>query len=196
MEIALTHPTDESDPDVDLLSGVARGEEDALTALYVRHGRRLFAYACRLTGDAGRAEEVLQESLVAAWKGARGFRGEARVSTWLLGIVRRQALMATRRKALPTAELAAAEEAADDSLCPEDVAELGDRRRVLRAALIRLSPSHREALELVFYHGLSLAETAEIFGCPVGTVKSRLSYAKAQLRRALEESGLRAEDLI
>ena len=71
-----------------------------------------------------------------------------------------------------------------------------DRRQALAAGLGALSPEHREVLELVFYQGLSLAEVAEVTKRPVGTVKSRLSYAKAQLRAALGRGGHRREDLL
>lgn len=197
MEIALVESFEGvEDADVALVRRLAGGDERALEEIYARHGRRLYSYALRLTGSEGRAEEVVQDSLVAAWRSARSFRADSRVSTWLLGIVHHQALNATRRRALPTRPI-------DESLDPPDAAERIDdriagveRRRVIERALAELTPDHRAVLDLVFYEGLPLAEVAAVRGCPVGTVKSRLSYAKARLRRALERAGLGREDLL
>ena len=185
------------DPDTGLVKRMAAGDEAALQALYVTHGRRLFAYAFRLTQNRALAEEVLQDSLLAAWQGARGFRGDGRVLAWLLGIVHRQALNATRRKHLASTSLEGAEEVGVIPAVPaEDPATALDRARVLAGALRALSADHRAVLELVFYQGLALAEAAQVCSCPVGTIKSRLSYAKAHLRRTLEQAGIRAEDLL
>ncbi len=195
MEIALYRSAD-LDPDVALVKRMASGDEEALRSLYAATGRRLFAYALRLTGSEALAEEVLQDSLFAAWKGARSYRGEARVITWLLGIVHHQALNATRRKRLPLEGLDRAALVADRAMGPEAGAEAGERNRALQEAMAGLSPDHRAALELVFYQGLSLAETAKVCACPEGTVKSRLSYAKAHLKAALKQRGLQAEDVL
>ncbi|MHB1415530.1 MAG: RNA polymerase sigma factor [Chloroflexota bacterium] len=196
MENALIRSAILMNSDESLIRRMASGDEEALRSLYAAYGRRMFTYALRLTGNQAIAEEVLQDSLLAAWKGASGFRGEARLLTWLLGIVHRQALNATRRKRLPTAELIEAADAPDGDPGPERSAEAGERRRVMARAIGSLSTAHRTALELVFYQGLSLAEVAEVCACPVGTVKSRLNNPKAHLRKALDEAGLRAEDLL
>ena len=193
MEIALT--TTLLDTDMSLVRRMAAGDEEALRALYAAYGRRLFAYAIRLTGCPAVAEEVLQDSLLAAWKGARGFRGQARAVTWLLGIVHHQALNATRRKHWPGVGLEEALDVADHRSTPDARAEAAERRQVLATAMDALSTDHRCVLELVFYQGLSLAEAAAVCRCPLGTVKSRLSYAKAHLRRALAQAGVREEDL-
>ena len=196
METALTDATRWIDEDLATVQGMARGDETALRALYARHGRQLLAHAFRLVGSREIAEDVVQESLLAAWRAAGSFRGDARVSTWLLGIVHRQALNAIRRKKLPVVELIEAEELPDDAPSPDVSAVLTDRQRAVRAGLAGLSRDNRATVELVFYHGLSLAEVAQVSGCPVGTVKSRLNHAKAQLRAQLDRAGLRAEDLL
>ncbi|MHB1133103.1 MAG: RNA polymerase sigma factor [Chloroflexota bacterium] len=195
MENVLAQPLGLVEPDALLVRRLAEGDEEALRSLHAVYGRRLFAYALRLTGDRALAEEVLQDSLLGAWRGAREFRGEGRVLAWLLSIVHRQALNATRRKQLPVAGPEAAEAASGDA-GPEDLAAAGDRRRMLARALTELSPDHRTALSLVFFQGLGLAEVARVCDCPVGTVKSRLNHAKARLRQALGRAGLEAEDLL
>lgn len=196
METILANPAYAPDPEAALTERMAAGDESALRALYAAYGRRLYAYARRLTGEELVAEEVLQDSLLAAWRGACSYRGESRLATWLLGIVHRQALNAMRRKRLPAASLEEAAERPDEAADPEHCAEASDRRQTIRRALSGLSVEHRAVLELAFYQGLGLTEIAQVCRCPVGTVKSRLSYAKAHLRRALEGAGLRAEDLL
>ncbi len=183
-----------ADQDLELVRRMAAGDEAALRALYAAYGQRLFAYAVRLTRQPTLAEDVLQESLVAAWQGASRFRGEGRVVAWLLGIVHHKALNALRRKS-PSALDEEQEEllAGDSSL--EDQVLAREQAALLQMGLDCLSLKHRIVLELVFYQGLSLNEVAAVCDCPVGTVKSRLNYAKAHLRRVLERGGLGAEDV-
>jgi RNA polymerase sigma-70 factor (ECF subfamily) len=170
------------------LRRTARGDGRALEELYARHGAALFGYLLVLTPDRGLAEEVLQDTLVAAWKGAGSFAGRSSVKTWLFGIARRKVRDALRRRGLPLA--------ADDSLLealptgepgPEDALLSGVRSAELAGCVARLGAVHRETLALVFFHELSYAEAAEVLMVPVGTVKSRLSNAKRALREMLEE---------
>ena len=80
-----------SETDDTLLRRVARGEADALTTLYHRHADNLFGFLHRLAGDRMLAEEILQDTLLAVWRGADRFEGKSQVRTWLYGIARRQA---------------------------------------------------------------------------------------------------------
>ena len=84
--------------DYELVRRMAAGDPAAMRELYAAYGQRLFAYALRLAGAAAVAEDVVQDALIAAWKGARRFRGEGRVIAWLLGIVQRTALKALRHR--------------------------------------------------------------------------------------------------
>ncbi|MCL4560885.1 MAG: RNA polymerase sigma factor [Chloroflexi bacterium] len=184
----------EREDDTDLVRRMSAGDEDALRSLYAAYGQRMYAYALRLTGDPAAAEDAVQDSLVAAWEGASRFRRQSRVIAWLLGIVHHKALNSMRgRQPLPFEE---------ESLDPptqgpqvEEQAVLSEQRRMLREGLAQLSWEHRTVLELVFYQRLSLSEAAEICGCPVGTIKSRLSYAKNCLRNILRLDGLDVEDI-
>ena len=196
VEQALTYPGAYANPDLDLVRRIARRDERALEALSERYGRRLYAYALRLTQNPDLAGEVLQDTLLAVWQGARSFRGDSRVVTWLLGIVHNQAMNAIRRRSLYVVDLETMEAAHAAGGQPDDEAQALERQATLARALARLSVEHRSVVELVFYQELSLAEVAKVCGCPVGTVKSRLSYAKAHLRRALEGAGLHQEDLL
>lgn len=181
-------PGHSNDEDARLLALVAAGERTALTALYERWRRPLFAFLLTQTPDRAVAEEILQDTLVAVWQGAGCFQGRAKASTWLFGIARRQAWNRLRGKTphcVDDADLTAAA-AADPG--PEDVLA---RERVAQvaAAMTRLSPLHREVLVLAFDGRLSYDEMAEVLGTPVGTVRSRLSNARRALLTLADRDG-------
>jgi RNA polymerase sigma-70 factor (ECF subfamily) len=196
VELAFGRRMSHQDIHLPLIRRIAAGDEAALGALHRAYGQCLYAFALRITGDAGLAEDVVQESLVIIWQKAGKFRGESRVLTWLLGIVHHKSLNMLRnirrRPAFPIRE---ADAVPDETAGPDERASRLEQSRLLRDGLQRLSPEHRAALELVFYQGLSLEETARVCGCPVGTVKSRLRYAKNALRGELSRAGLAAEDI-
>lgn len=169
----------EHDPDGGLLRAMANGDVRALDDLYARHGRRLLSYLVGLLGDRQLAEEVLQDVMLAAWRGAGQFRGESQVYTWLLAIARLQALGALRRRKFTSVPL-------DENLPDGDSGQpAAFDREALRAALKRLPTDQRETLELIFYHELTGVEAAAVLGVAPGTIKSRLSRAKSTLRGLL-----------
>lgn len=194
VEIVLDRFMPVQESDIDLVRRVAAGDEEALRRLYAEYGQRLYAYALRLTGSPAAADEVVQEALVAAWQGAKRFRPDGRVITWLLGIAHHKALDLLRKREPELLGDGDGELRTHDPQ-PDAQAALSEQRRMVRQGLQALSLEHRMVLELVFYQELSLNEAAEVLGCPVGTVKSRLSYAKAGLRGALHRAGLHAEDV-
>ncbi len=211
MVTLLRHPNMASENDPALMQGVAEGDEDALRALVAAYGQRMYAYALRLSGDPVLADEAVQESLVAVWQGAKRYRGEGRILAWLLGIVHHKTMSALRgRRHLSLNELddqspkaLAWASAWDPSWEPsseaaplDEQAARGEQRQLVRHSLESLSLSHRTVLELVFYQGLSLREAAQVLGVPLGTVKSRLSYARDFLRGELNRAGLKPEDLV
>jgi RNA polymerase sigma-70 factor (ECF subfamily) len=175
--------------DYSLVRRMAANDEAAMHELYAAYGQRLYAYALRLTSEPARAEDVVQDALVAAWKSARRFRGEGRVIAWLLGIVHHLALKSLRHRSQPlTDEIEEMLEAGSPS--PEQQVESAEQAARVRAGLRSLSPEHRSMLELIFYQGLSLEEAAQVCRVPLGTAKSRLSYARRQLRGILSRQGM------
>lgn len=180
---AMTQPAE----DLDLIHRMQAGDDDAVRDLYALHGQRLYAYALRLTNDPATAEDVTQQTLVTAWRTARTFRGEGRLIAWLLGIVHHTAMKALRGSTHYLDEVAE-ETVSEDQPSPEEQAQVRDERRWVRQGLQSLSSEHRAVLELVFYQGLSLNEAADVLKCPIGTVKSRLSYARNHLRGVLSRT--------
>jgi RNA polymerase sigma factor (sigma-70 family) len=173
-----TQPTDRQ-----LVSAIARGDMHALETLYERHGLAILAYLIGQVDDRHLAEEVLQDVMLAAWQGARRFRGDSSVRTWLLAIARRRAITARHQRAPLYAPLD--DDIAADTGTPGDRLDAQADQAVLRAALAELPPDQRETLELVFYHDLSGSEAAEVLGVAPGTVKSRLHRAKSLLHALL-----------
>jgi len=177
----------EEDPDLALLSRIATGDQEAIEELYRRHGRLLLGQLQFMVDQPALAEEVLQDTMLAVWRGARTFRGGSRVRTWLLGIARRQARdRMRRRRPTPMADSELAERPSPNP-GPEAIAvERAEARRMV-TAISTLAPTHREVLGLVFGAGLSLAEVARVLEVPLGTVKSRLHAARAALSRTMNE---------
>jgi len=164
--------------DRELISRVAAGDEAAFRQLYERYGDRVFRYALTLVRNLHLAEEVVQETMVAIWRGAGSFKGGSRVSTWIFGIARNQAHALLRREVR-------GERVPEESLTLPDPAEAVERENRVLSALAKLPPDQREVVVLAFYEGLSYREIARLLGVLEGTVKSRMHFAKRKLREAL-----------
>jgi RNA polymerase sigma-70 factor (ECF subfamily) len=175
--------------DADVLAAIAAGSEAALEVLYRRLEGRLFRFLVGVVGgDAARAEDAMAETFVEVWRQAGTFRGASAVTTWVFGIARHKALSLVRRRRAvePEAALARLPAADPDPLATVAAAEAAAR---VRAALERLSPEHREVLELALYQEFPYEAIAEIVGCPVNTVKTRAYHARRRLERHLADLG-------
>jgi len=160
---------------------------DELRELYRRYAPELFGFATSALGDRELAEEVVQDVFAQLWRHADGYdQRRASVRTWLYAIARNRIIDAHRRAA-------ARPRRADDDDSLETAAEVDAAldQAVLRwqvaAALARLSAPHREVIRLAHYGGLTMREIAERTGVPLGTVKSRTSYALRHLRLIFDE---------
>jgi RNA polymerase sigma-70 factor (ECF subfamily) len=175
------------DPDLALLKAMVRHDVLALEELYRRRGPGILAYLAGRLRERGLAEEVLQDVMLSAWQGAPRFRGECRVYTWLLAIARNRAINAFHRQRSAHAPAVSFEEAQLEWLgeASPEIESFGAYDGIY-AALLTLPEEQRETLELVFFHGLSLAETALVLRISAGTVKSRLHRAKARMREIME----------
>jgi RNA polymerase sigma-70 factor, ECF subfamily len=178
---------DPGSDDAGLLGRIAQGDEDAMAAFYRDHGRVVFAQVLLVTGDRALAEEIVQDTMLAVWRGARSFRGESSVRSWVIAIARRQIRDRLRSRRLRIVDDAFLADQPGVGPGPEvmalDRAELAEVRRAIR----ELAPAHREVLGLAFGSGLSLPEVASVLEIPVGTVKSRLTSARTALNRILEK---------
>ncbi|MCW2275763.1 RNA polymerase sigma-70 factor (ECF subfamily) [Rhodoblastus acidophilus] len=181
--------TTESD-DPQLLARIARGDRLAMQVLFARHRLRVFRFILRFLRDEGRAEDALAETFVDVWRQAGAFEGRSSVSTWILSIARFKALSIARmRKDAPLDDDFAAG-LADEADDPEVRMAKGDKAAVLRACIQKLSPEHREIVDLVYYQEQSVEEAAAIIGIPPATVKTRLFYARQKLSEICKRAGV------
>lgn len=159
-----------------LLERVRHGDRGAFAELYRQYQPRLYGYLWRLLRDPAAVEEVLDDVMLVVWKDARKFRGESAVSSWVFGIAYRKALTAMRAERRY-------QEPLDHGIDTDVVAgEVARHREWIRAALTRLSPDHRQVVELTYFSGFSYQEIAEIADCPVNTVKTRMFHARRRLK--------------
>jgi RNA polymerase sigma-70 factor (ECF subfamily) len=174
------------DDDRQLIARVAAQDRAAFQALYFAYHKRLSRFLMRVCRGRELAEEIINDTMFAVWQKAGDFRGEAQVSTWILGIAYRQALKALRRTAsrLPLVSV----DVGDTSL-REFGDDAGAAQRELRewleCGLQSLPPAQRLVIELAYFLGHSCEEIAAITDCPVNTVKTRLFHARERLRACL-----------
>ncbi len=186
---AFTTSDDPACEDAGLLGRIGRGDEDAMAVFYREHGRVVLAQVLLVTGERVLAEEIVQDTMLAVWRGAGSFRGESSVRSWVIAIARRQTRDRLRGHRLRVVDDAFLADQPSSGPGPEvtalDRAELAE----VTAAIRELAPAHREVVGLVFGCGLSLPEVAGVLEVPVGTVKSRLFAARAALGRILDAKG-------
>ena len=168
------------------------GDRDAFRYLVERYKDVLFGTAVLMTGNRALAEEQVQEALLSAWRGIRGFRTGRPVKPWLLRILVNAVLSHQRRRVLPTMTLDGNGPDVPESISPDPAETLNalENRLELRRAIAGLSPDHRQAVALRYFGGLTVPEVARTLGVREGTAKSRLHRALAILRQQLEDSGL------
>jgi RNA polymerase sigma-70 factor, ECF subfamily len=172
-----------------LVARIAQGDRQAMQVLFVRHNVRVFRFVLGKVKDRTVAEDVVADIFLEVWRNAHRFEARATVSTWLLAIARHKAFSALRsRRSHDDIDQGLAVEDTSDS--PYVTAEIRDRNQVLRSCLAKLSPSHREILDLVYYQEKPIEAVASIVGIPLNTVKTRMFYARKQLAVLLQQAGI------
>jgi RNA polymerase sigma-70 factor, ECF subfamily len=174
--------------DAILVERIAAGDKLAMQALFARHRTPVYRWLLRFVSNETLAEDLLSDVFLDVWRQADRFAGRSSVSTWLMSIARFKALSARRRRA--DAELDEKIEAtvADTANDPEVALQEKNRSELLRSALTRLSLEHREIIDLVYYHEMSVDECAQILGIPAATVKTRMFYARKKLAEWVREA--------
>jgi RNA polymerase sigma-70 factor (ECF subfamily) len=173
-----------STSDAELVSLAAKGDERALADLYQRYSEMVYNYLLRLVHERVEAEDLLQDVFLIIWQGASKYRGSAQVRTWIFKIAHNRAVSWLRRQRFNRLFHELTEEHATPGV--EEQATVAWRDTQLSQAMMRLAPKHREVLELAFVYEMSYAEMAEVLSCPIGTVKSRMSYALHSLGNTLQ----------
>jgi RNA polymerase sigma-70 factor (ECF subfamily) len=159
------------------------GDEEAFTTLVNRYHERLFYYVRRMLGSTDQTRDLLQDLWLEAFRGLPALKRPGSFKPWIYRIARNlacQRLRKTQRWTELTEDLSAPEPVDEERVFgPADAA-------LIHRSLERIKPALREVLVLRFLEGMTYEQIAEVIGCPVGTIRSRIHYAKGALRREME----------
>jgi RNA polymerase sigma-70 factor (ECF subfamily) len=182
--------------DEELVARSIHGDRESFNELVLRWERPIYALAYRTIGREEDARDVCQETFLRAFRALPGFRGQAKFSSWLYRIalnlcrdwIRRERRVAIvqQPEEVDLLELAAS---AEPSESIEDLIVRRDYARIIERAMNALPEEQRTAIVLKEYHGLTFQEIADVVGCPLSTVKTRLYQGLSVLRRELTRSG-------
>jgi len=166
-----------------LVSAIASGDESAMGQLYDRYSAVVYSIALRVLGDAGMAEDLLQEVFMQLWRNPMAFdSSRGALAPWLVAVTRNRAIdwLRKRRPETPVADVALSFE-------PDLASKTEFARSVgkIRAMLDRMPPTQRDVLEMAYFEGLTHSEIAARTGQPLGTVKTRIRSGLLTLRTAL-----------
>ncbi len=183
--------------DEELVALATAGDPESFNQLIVRWERSIFALAFRVIGREEDARDVCQETFLRAFRSIKGFKGQSKFSSWLYRIALnlcRDWIRRERRSATLAPFDEASEPARSAGLAPpetaEDQAVRQDLGRVITQAMSALSDDQRITIVLKEYHGLTFREIADLQGCPLSTVKTRLYQGLEVLRRQLQREGV------
>lgn len=182
--------------DTVLLQKIVQQEQAALSQLYGRYARVLYAMALKILNSVDEAEEVVLDVFAQVWKTAHSYDPHrAQVDAWLFMLTRSRALdrLRKRRQQAQTIQRATVEKAVTTrlrslELTPEEQLLIWERQELITEALNQLPDAQKEALELAYYKGLTYKEIAAHTNTSLGTVKTRLRLALSKLRRILNQS--------
>jgi RNA polymerase sigma-70 factor (ECF subfamily) len=170
--------------DLELIRQAQDGDRQAFGQLVRRHHQGVIDVVYRLCGNIDVAEEAAQETFIRAWSHLPRYKPRSPFRNWLYRIGINVARDALRRER-PTVDIASLPVASGER-GPQSVVEATERGEIVRQAVMDLPPASKEVIVLREYGGLSYKEIAETLGIPIGTVMSRLNYARGLLRQTLE----------
>jgi RNA polymerase sigma-70 factor (ECF subfamily) len=183
--------------DEELVARSIRGDAESFNQLILRWERPIYALAYRTIGREEDARDLVQETFLRAFRALPGFRGQAKFSSWLYRIAlnlcrdwirrERRAPVVQAPEGVDLLDMAAA---AEPSEAIEDLVARRDTTRLVEALMATLPAEQRTAIILKEYHGLTFQEIAELMGCPLSTVKTRLYQGLTVLRRELAKNGV------
>ena len=177
--------------DSELVARALRNDERAFRDLIQRHHAMAYAAVRAVLGDRDEVQDVMQTVYLKAYQGLAGFRGDARFSTWLYQIARREALDVSSRRRVETVDVADIEIAADARHSADAATHERSDREWLASALGELDETQRTAIELRYMAEKSYEEIAEIMGLPIGTVKTHVHRGKTEMKRILSRPAWR-----
>lgn len=170
--------------EVALVHRVAGRDHAAFEALYREYYPRLKRFIDRVTREPQLVDEIVDDTMLVVWRKADSYNLRSKVSTWIFGIAFRRALKALKRRDAPVDY--DPDQSADPHGAPDGALLQREVSALIGRALAALSADHRAVIELTYFEGCSCAEIADIMGCPVNTVKTRMFHARRRLRMLVE----------
>jgi RNA polymerase sigma-70 factor, ECF subfamily len=180
----------EASTDEMLIARIAQRDPLAMRTLFARHQTHVYRFILRLVRNEATAEDVLSDVFMDVWRTSSRFKGQAAVSTWLLAIARFKALSGMRRRIDRELDADMAGTIPDLSDDPEMALQHKHDAALIQQGLKQLSTAQAEVIDLVYYHGKSIKEVAEIVGTSDATVKTRMFYARKKLSTLLQSCGV------
>ncbi len=172
--------------EVALVRRVAQGDRAAFEALYGCYHPRLTRFLERVTRQPQLVEEILNDTMLVVWRKAQTYDLSAKVSTWIFAIAYRKTIK-TLKRVDRVLEFDPEENVSPVESEPESEYMQQELRTFLSRAMTVLSAEHRAVIELTYYQGYAYQEIAEIMGCPVDTVKTRMFHARRRLKALLAD---------
>lgn len=169
-----------------LISGVAMGDKAAMKEVYKTYTPALNGFVRLYLTDPNDVSDIIHDTMLEVWRKADRFEGRSALKTWIFSIAKNKSIDRNRKSSRLdyTDENTEIE---DGALSPVDVLTVSQEASTVREAVAKLKPEHRRAIHLSFFEDLTYKEIAEIEGCPEGTIKTRILYAKRNLQHILQD---------
>jgi len=175
-----------------LLKNVAEGDKAAMHIIFARYRERVFRFIKRLARNPAVVDDLVNQVFLDVWRSANRFENRARVATWLFSIARFKAISSWRERTHEDINQDDALGIVDALDTPDIALDQKETKGILRTCIDKLSPAHREIIDMFYYHEKSVAEVSGMIGIPEATVKSRIFYARKRLARLLVDAGFDA----
>lgn len=190
MDMLSARATDAGASDGHLLARIAKGDHEAVAALYHRLERPLFAFLVKTLRDREAAADVLNDTMLDVWRQAGRFEGKSSVATWIYAIAHHKAISWLRRRREVELNEEATAQIADEAPLADSKLAAADISLAIARLMERLSVDHRVVLQLAYFQEFNVSQIAEILDCPENTVKTRMFYARQRLKALLEAEGI------
>ncbi len=166
--------------DLVLMKKIAARDESAMSEIYSRHAGPLTGFAKRCLAHEADADDIVHETMMEVWRRPERFEGRSSLKSWMFAIARFKSYDRNRKSGRTVLSDMEDSRVCEDALPSDALAASQDASRV-RAAMNTLSEPHRRALHLSFFEDMTYKEIAEVEGCPVGTIKTRILHAKRKM---------------
>ena len=178
-------PDKRRESDKDLIAGVVQGNKGAMNEIYKTYAPALNGFIRLFLADPNDVADITHDTMLEVWRKADRFEGRSSLKTWIFSIAKNKSIDRNRKHSRInyTDENVDIEDETPNS---DDVLALSQEAHIVREAVAQLKPDHRRVIHLSFFEDLTYKEIAEIEACPVGTIKTRILYAKRSLLHILQ----------